>query len=102
MQALEEKLQQHLQNLYRQVLDADQYIDDMRRQGQAKFADIFTEDSVFNVRSNKFQPYLTETTDYFQQWQNDKNNEELLQALVQRLQLLTETLARLKAIRQQG
>lgn len=36
-ESVESKLQDHLQQLYRQVIDADQYLDDLRQQGKAKF-----------------------------------------------------------------
>lgn len=102
MTAVEEKLQQHLQVLYRQTVDADSYLDDLRQQGKAKFQDVFADNNSFKTSSNRFQPYLQEVTENVESWQQDKTNEELLQTIVQQLQLLTETLARLKQIRQAG
>ena len=102
MTSVEEKLQQHLQVLYRQTVDADSYLDDLRQQGKAKFQEVFADATVFKTNSNRFQPYLTEVTDNVKQWQQDKEDEALLQTIVQQLQLLTETLARLKQIRQAG
>ena len=43
LESVEVKLQEHLQQLYRQVIDADQYLDDLRQQGQAKFQGVFAE-----------------------------------------------------------
>ncbi|MGM0480383.1 MAG: primosomal replication protein PriC [Pseudomonadota bacterium] len=102
MTQIEEKLQQHLQVLYRQVVDADSYLDDLRQQGKAKFQDVFADNQVFTTSSNRFQPYLQEVTENVEQWQLQQDNEALLQVIVQQLQLLTETLARLKQIRQAG
>lgn len=99
MDQIEEKLQQQLQDVYRQVVDADQYLDDIRKQGGAKFSDVFASDSIFTTSSNKFQPYLAETVQHFESWQADRENEEKLQAVVLRLQLLLETLATLKVVR---
>lgn len=100
--AVEEKLQQHLQVLYRQTVDADSYLDDLRQQGKAKFQDVFADNTSFKTSSNRFQPYLQEVTENVELWQQNKADEELLQTIVQQLQLLTETLARLKQIRQAG
>lgn len=102
MTSVEKKLQQHLQVLYRQTVDADAYLDSLRQQGKAKFQDVFTDNSTFTTNSNRFQPYLQEVTENVARWQDDKENEQLLQTIVQQLQLLTETLARLKQIRQAG
>lgn len=102
MTSVEKKLQQHLQVLYRQTVDADAYLDDLRQQGKAKFQDVFADNATFTTKSNRFQPYLKEVTENIERWQQDKENEQLLQTIVQQLQLLTETLARLKQIRQAG
>ena len=102
MNQVEQKLQQHLQVVYRQTVDADAYLDGLRQQGKAKFQDIFAEQSCFKTKSNRFQPYLQEVTENVELWQQQKNDEELLQTIVQQLQLMTETLARLKQIRQAG
>ena len=100
--SVEQKIQEHLQVLYRQVVDADQYLDDMRQQGKAKFQGVFAEQTIFKSKGNKFQPYLNEITENFEAWKQNQSNEELLQLLIQQLQLMTETLARLKSIRQAG
>lgn len=102
MAQVEAKLQQHLQVLYRQVVDADSYLESLREQGKAQFQEVFADNQAFTTKSNRFQPYLKEVTENVEAWQADKNNEELLQAIVHQLQLLTETLGRLKEIRQAG
>ena len=102
MNSVEEKLQQHLQVIYRQTVDADAYLDGLRQQGKAKFQEVFADETTFTTKSNRFQPYLKEVTENVEQWQQNKDDEELLQVIVQQLQLLTETLARLKQIRQAG
>jgi len=99
MDQIEAKIQAQLQDIYRQVVDADQYLEEMRKEGGAKFSDVFAEDSIFDVNSNKFQPYLAEIVAYFETWQQDHSNEEALQAVVLRMQLMLETLATLKAVR---
>lgn len=102
MTQVAEKLQQHLQVIYRQVVDADSYLDGLREQGKAQFQDIFADNKAFATRSNRFQPYLKEVTDNVAKWQQQPDDEELLKTIVQQLQLMTETLARLKQIRQAG
>lgn len=99
MDKIEEKIQAQLQDIYRQVVDADQYLEDMRKEGAAQFTDVFAADSIFTVNSNRFQPYLAEIVSHFETWQQDHSNEEALQAVVLRMQLMLETLATLKAVR---
>ncbi|MGM0526301.1 primosomal replication protein PriC [Idiomarina seosinensis] len=102
MTQIEDKLQQHLQVIYRQVVDADAYLDNLREQGKAQFQDVFADNKIFDTRSNRFQPYLKEITENVEKWQQQPDDKELLQTIVQQLQLMTETLARLKQIRQAG
>tara|TARA_B100000700_G_scaffold83753_1_gene94293 strand:- start:687 stop:1007 length:321 start_codon:yes stop_codon:yes gene_type:complete len=99
---VDKQLQEHLRVLYRQVVDADQYLDDLREQGKAKFDSIFIEQTAFETKGNRFQPYLQEVTKNVEAWQLERDNEALLKTIVEQLQLLTETLARLKQIRQAG
>lgn len=103
-QRIEQQLQQQLQDIYRQVVDADAYLAEMRKQGGAQFTEVFAADSLFDTSSNQFQPYLAETVSYFEKWQQqaqqDNVSEELLLAVVQRMQLLLKTLATLKQVRQ--
>lgn len=100
LDSVDTKLQEHLQQLYRQVIDADHYLDTLREQGKAKFQDVFADNTLFTSSGNRFQPYLNEIAANFEQWQQNKEDEQQLQILVQQLQLMTETLARLKFIRQ--
>lgn len=100
MDKIEQQLQLQLQDIYRQSIDADEFLKGVREQGGAKFAQIFPENTVFDTQANLFKPYITETAAVFQLWQEDRENEEKLQALMQRLQLLLETLAALKQLRQ--
>jgi primosomal protein N'' len=100
LDSVDKKLQEHLQQLYRQVIDADHYLDTLRQQGKAKFQDVFADNSLFACSGNRFQPYLNEIAAHYEQWQQNKEDEQQLQILVQQLQLMTETLARLKFIRQ--
>lgn len=57
--AIESQLKDHLQNQYRQVIDADQRLDAIVQEGHGKFTAI-TEDPVFNTRARRFRPYWNE------------------------------------------
>ncbi|RUO76616.1 hypothetical protein CWI84_11505 [Idiomarina tyrosinivorans] len=100
-QRVDEQLQNHLQTLYRQVIDADKYLDDLRKEGKAKFQSVFADETLFETKGNKLQPYLQEVTADVEKWR-EQQDDEALESIVKKLQLLTETVARLKHVRQAG
>ncbi len=55
-----EALKENIRIIYRQSLDADKAIDDLRQQDMAKFAAIFDEQQGFVTKANRFTPYAEE------------------------------------------
>jgi len=58
-----EQLHQNLQTAYRQAIDADTRLDELKQAGHVKFDTIFTQKEGFSARSNCFRPYVQELSD---------------------------------------
>ncbi len=94
MDKLLEQLDNNLKELYRKALDADTLLDNLQQQGQAKYQSIFSKDSPFQVNSNRFMPYLSETAEQIAAMkQSQQFNTATLQNVVEQLKLLHKTLA---------
>lgn len=55
-----EALTENIRLIYRQSIDADKKIDELRQQDMAKFAAIFDEQQGFTTKANRFTPYAEE------------------------------------------
>jgi len=55
-----EALKENIRLIYRQSIDADKAIDDLRQQDMAKFSAIFDEQQGFITKANRFTPYAEE------------------------------------------
>jgi len=53
-------LQQNIRLIYRQSIDADKQISQLRQQDMAKFSSIFDESQGFTTKANRFTPYAEE------------------------------------------
>ncbi len=53
-------LTENIRLIYRQSIDADKNIDDLRQQDMAKFSAIFNEQQGFATKANRFTPYAEE------------------------------------------
>jgi len=98
MQAIHDQLQETIQILYRKAVDADNKLNALQQNQQGKFSAIFAEDSGFRTQSKRFTPYVQEVTE---DWQVLKELDEeqakaVLPGLVQKIQLILETLGKLK------
>lgn len=100
MQNVIDSLEQNLKELYRKALDADQTIDELKKQGHGKFANIFKDDSLFTAKANKFMPYLEETAEQILKLKDSdtspEQNKSELEAVVKKLHLLHSTLSEFK------
>lgn len=94
MDKLLEQLDNNLKELYRKALDADTLLDNLQQQGQVKYQSIFSKDNSFQVSSNRFMPYLSETAEQIAAMkQSQQFNTATLQNVVEQLKLLHKTLA---------
>lgn len=53
-------LQENIRLIYRQSIDADKQINELRQQEMAKFSAIFDETQGFVTKANRFTPYAEE------------------------------------------
>ncbi|MDP2560845.1 primosomal replication protein PriC [Psychrobium sp. 1_MG-2023] len=53
-------LTENIRLIYRQSIDADKAIDELRQQDMAKFSAIFDEQQGFKTKANRFTPYAEE------------------------------------------
>ncbi|WP_417345169.1 prephenate dehydrogenase [Ferrimonas sp.] len=83
------------QQAYRQVVDADAMLEQLRQEGHGKFESVFPEGQGFTTRANRFMPYLEEVVGEFDQFEAAPSAEKL-PSLVQKLELLLSTLTQFR------
>lgn len=99
MQKIIEHLNENLKQLYRQAVDADNFIESMQKQGQGKFSSVFSDSSLFNGSSKYFKPYVAEVAaDISEISEADTLNENQIQGVIKKLELLHNTLAQFKKV----
>ncbi|WP_153914137.1 prephenate dehydrogenase [Shewanella sp. TC10] len=87
------QLKESLQTGYRQAIDADKRLDELRQAGHGKFVAIFTEEQGFTQKSNRFLPYVQELANELEELQSLTHiPPEALEAHVQKIAALLKTL----------
>ncbi|MCE9679832.1 prephenate dehydrogenase [Shewanella sp. AS1] len=90
---LTEQLKQNLQLAYRQAIDADAKLDELKKAGHAKFSTIFTQDEGFSTRSNRFTPYVQELAEEMTQLPTEQTAlAPTLEKFVRKLGVVLQTL----------
>lgn len=101
MENLINSLEDNLKELYRKAVDADNSINELKKQGHGKFAAIFPEQTLFDLKADKFMPYLEQTAEQILKLRDSKvpleQNQQEIEAIVKKLHLLHTTLAEFKA-----
>ncbi len=101
MENLINSLEDNLKELYRKAVDADNLINELKKQGHGKFTAIFPEQNLFEINANKFMPYLEHTAEQILKLKESEGSAEQNQAeielIVKKLHLLHTTLADFKA-----
>ncbi|MCG9695522.1 prephenate dehydrogenase [Shewanella sp. Isolate11] len=95
---LTQQLKETLQLAYRQAIDADNKLDELKKAGHGKFSTIFTQEEGFDARSNRFSPYVQELAQEMTQLPSE--GEALapaLEKLVRKLGVLLQTLQTFKS-----
>lgn len=88
-----EQLKENLQIAYRQAIDADAKLDELKKAGHGKFTSIFTAEQGFMVSSNRFLPYVQELVDDLTKLQQHTSLDPVaLETLVRQLAALLQTL----------
>ena len=93
-----EQLKASLQTAYRQAIDADTRLDELKKAGHVKFNTIFTKDEGFSTNSNRFQPYVQELAAEMEAMtQNPDSMTQALEGYVRKLGLLLQTMQAFKS-----
>lgn len=92
-----EQLKENLQTAYRQAIDADARLDDLKKAGHGNFSAIFPSDQGFTTQSNRFQPYVSELAQSFEALQSSQELQaKALEDLVRKLANVLQTLQSFK------
>ena len=101
MESLINSLEENLKDLYRKAVDADKYIDELKKQGHGKFGTIFKEEAGFSTSAKKFMPYLEETAEQILKIKESNQTPAMqkneIESVVKKLHLLHSTLAEFKS-----
>lgn len=93
MEQLLEQLDANLKELYRKAVDADAILEQLQQQGHGKHQAVFPSNSLFQIQSPRFLPYLAETAEQVSAIrQTQQFNTATLELVVKQLQLLHKTL----------
>ena len=88
-----EQLKENLQTAYRQTIDADTELDELKKAGYGKFTSIFTADQGFIISSNRFLPYVQELVDDLTTLESQPTLDPVaLETYVRQLGILLKTL----------
>lgn len=88
-----EQLKENLQTAYRQAIDADAKLDELKKAGHGKFTSIFTADQGFIISSNRFLPYVQELVDDLTTLESQPTLDPVaLETYVRQLGILLKTL----------
>ncbi len=92
-----EQLKENLQLAYRQAIDADAKLDELKKNGHGKFTNIFAAEQGFSVSSNRFLPYVQELAEDLSQLQQQPTlDPAALETHVRQLAVLLKTLQAFK------
>ncbi|NMH66850.1 prephenate dehydrogenase [Shewanella salipaludis] len=92
-----EQLKENLQLAYRQALDADARLDELKKAGHAKFSTIFTREQGFEAQGNRFLVYVQELAEELDTLQQaDKLSATAITHFVHKLGTLLQTLQAFK------
>lgn len=88
-----EQIQQNIQLVYRQAIDADQQLDSLKQAGHGKHKAIFTKEEGFVTESNRFKPYVAELVEEVEELKKREQPEgQVIADVVARLGVLLQTL----------
>lgn len=102
MENLIDSLENNLKDLYRKAVDADNMINELKKQGHGKFSAIFPEQQLFDIKADKFMPYLEHTAEEILKLKESQGsaqqNQQQIELIVKKLHMLHTTLADFKAM----
>ena len=95
-QPVQEKLNNNLKDIYPLAQKADEQLEQLKEEDKGKFVAIFPQDSGFNVRANRFLPYLIELSEDIQALPElpEPDLPQQLQKLAGKIQLMHKILGK--------
>lgn len=98
--AVTNKLNDTLKELYHIAIDADKKLTELRSKGQAKFSAVLREDSQFITHADHFMPYVAELAEELEVLltASEAEYQGLLSRLVNKVHLLAKTLQQFQAL----
>jgi primosomal protein N'' len=93
--AIEQQLITNISDILKKSLTADATLADLREKDKAGFKAIFTKDAGFQCSADTFQPYVQEIADDLLAWQENKD-QQLLINLVKKIEKLFSVLNNLE------
>ena len=100
IEALQDKLNSSLKDIYVLALRADEQIEELKQEDKGKFSAIFKDDSGFEARADHFLPYLMELSEDVQALKSFDEHllPNRLQMIVKKIKLMTTVLNQFHAI----
>ncbi|ABZ78349.1 conserved hypothetical protein [Shewanella halifaxensis HAW-EB4] len=93
-----EQLKASLQTAYRQAIDADARLDELKKAGHVKFDTIFSTSEGFTTKSNRFTPYVQELAADMEGFIQDPDTfAQSLESYIPKLGLLLQTMQAFKS-----
>ncbi len=93
-----EQLKASLQTAYRQAIDADARLDELKKAGHVKFDTIFSVSEGFTTKSNRFTPYVQELVAEMEGFiQDPESMAKALENYIPKLGLLLQTMQAFKS-----
>ena len=92
-------LQENIRLIYRQSIDADKQINELRQKDMAKFSAIFDQSQGFVTKANRFTPYAEELAKDLIEIKEANNDQvaQLLNPLVTKIEIQLQILQVFKA-----
>ncbi|MCJ8272656.1 MAG: hypothetical protein MJK04_25070 [Psychrosphaera sp.] len=87
-----------MQEIFRKAIDADNQIKELKKQGMAKFARIFPDQSLFSSNGNAFMPYVSELCDDIDLFKQTMDDEAKLAMILKKMEQLLKVLSAFKSI----
>lgn len=101
MENLINSLEDNLKELYRKAIDADAQINTLKKQGHGKFTAIFTDETLFDLKADKFMPYLEQTAEQILKLKESElsaqDSQQEIELIVKKLHLLHTTISEFRA-----
>lgn len=98
MEQIIKHIDQNMQDIYRKAVDADEKLNNLKKQGMAKFSSIFEQQDLFACQQNQFMPYVVELADDICTFKENQQDQALLILITKKLEQLHKILLAFKQV----